>query len=265
MNWRSLLPILAVAALAGAPVQAGEPTPPVSTFCLDGCPTGAKADDTVLAHHIYALSNNPRTKFADWVAYLVTADKINPGCKRVWTTDLDLDPATTLAPKDYAGANKALHVDRGHQAPLASLCDAKYWPEADYLSNITPQSSALNQGPWERLESAERGIVKGGISATVYTLTGPLYERKMPALPHASKPHKIPSGYWKIVAVEKDGAVHAAGFVMNQDLPRDADYCATHVTLSAIEARAHLHFFPKLAQLPAEGAMIENLGCAIKN
>lgn len=264
---RKILPLLIGAILAGATALAQDPTPPVNSFCIDGCPTGANADDTVLAHHIYAISNNPRTKFADWVAYKVTADKINSGCKRVWARDPDLDPGTTLEPKDYTGANKALHVDRGHQAPLASLCDPTYWPEADYLSNITPQKSALNQGPWERLEQAERNLVKNQVSDTVYTVTGPLYERAMEPLPHASRPHTIPSGYWKIVAVQKAGTVHAASFIMGQDLSRDANYCATHVALSEIEVRTHLHFFPALAHqekqkiLVGDTILLSDLGC----
>jgi endonuclease G len=42
--------------------------------CLHGCPGGAPAANQLVDRDIYTLSNNPVTKFADWVAY-----KVDPG------------------------------------------------------------------------------------------------------------------------------------------------------------------------------------------
>lgn len=77
-----------------------------------------------------------------------------------------------MSPADYIGANKALKVDRGHQAPLASLAD---WPALNYLSNITPQVAEFNQGAWARLEDQERALARVGNK--VFSVTGPLYEK----------------------------------------------------------------------------------------
>ena len=55
--------------------------------------------------------------------------------------------------------------------------------ETNYLSNITPQRSPLNQGPWRILEDRIRDVTAD--YDAVYVLTGPLYERTMPALPGA--------------------------------------------------------------------------------
>src|SRR5271155_1100346 len=103
-------------------------------------------------------------------------------CKRIWETDPDLDPTTTLTPRDYKNVRTALASDRGHQAPLSSFCGSPYWQEADYLSNITPQKSDLNEGAWEKLENAERKLVTDRDTDIVYSITGPLYERPMPSL-----------------------------------------------------------------------------------
>ena len=70
------------------------------------------------------------------------------------------------------------------------------------MSNITPQKSALNQGPWKNLEGMIRGLVREKYG-TVWVMTGPLYERNMRELPQADEPHKVPSGYWKIVVVNE--------------------------------------------------------------
>ena len=63
-----------------APVATGQTVQ--SFHCLASCPSGAPATNTLLIREIYALSNNPETKFADWVAYRVTADTIGPSRSR---------------------------------------------------------------------------------------------------------------------------------------------------------------------------------------
>lgn len=99
-----------------------------------------------IVRHAYTLNNNSTTKFANWVAYHITKDTPASGKTRNWKTDPALNPADTTAPADYTGANAALKVDRGHQAPLASLAGVSDWESLNYLSNITPQKSDLNPG-----------------------------------------------------------------------------------------------------------------------
>jgi len=144
--------------------------------CLNGCPVGAPATSDIVVREIYTLSSNDQTKFADWVAYRVTPDTIGPSKDRVWASDPWLSPEETLEPDDYTGAFNALKTDRGHQAPLAAFSGTSHWAETNFLSNITPQKSALNQGPWQRLEAHENDLVLAE-RINLYVLTGPLYER----------------------------------------------------------------------------------------
>jgi endonuclease G len=53
----------------------------------------------------------------------------------------------------------ALHVGRGHLAPLASFSDTPFAADTNLLSNITPQVSALKKGP-SILEDKERTLAK---------------------------------------------------------------------------------------------------------
>lgn len=162
-------------------LAAGAPAPAAESFCIDGCPAGAPADNTEITHHILVLSNNPHTKFADWVAYKVVPETISGKCKRHWAQDPDLPADTTLAPHAYDSAHADNAYDRGHLAPLAALCGSPYWPEADYMSNVTPQKTDLNRGTWNQLENAVRDYVKKrGTAGPVYVQTGPLYEQPMP-------------------------------------------------------------------------------------
>jgi endonuclease G len=141
----------------------------------------------------------------------------------------------------------ALDVDRGHQAPLASFKATTYWADTNYYSNITPQKSDLNQGPWVKIEEMERDLARAG--DVVYVMTGPLYERDMPPLPNCDEPHRVPSGYWKIVATQSGddtSTIRVAAFIFDQDTPRDADPLDYQVAVDEIESRAHLDFMSDL-------------------
>lgn len=215
----------------------------VHTFhCLHSCPAGAPATNDLVVREIYTLSSNDTTKLADWVAYRITPQTIGPSGARAWGADPWLAPEETLEPADYDGAPNTLIIDRGHQAPLASFSGTAHPEHTNLLSNITPQGRALNQGPWVRLEDAERALVRSS-TKPVYVLTGPLFERDMPPLPRADEPHRVPSGYWKIVMTE-DGRLSA--FLMDTGMARGAPHCGARVPLADIERRANLRFFPRL-------------------
>lgn len=221
----------------------------IHTFhCLHGCPMGSPSTNDLIVREIYTLSSNDRTKLADWVAYRVTVDLIGPSGQRRWQADPWLAAAETLLPEHYVEAHEALTVDRGHQAPLASFSGSPHADDTNYLSNITPQRSALNQGPWVRLETAERDFVERSEDqderVALYVLTGPLYERVMPPLPlpRGWVRHRVPSGYWKVIATP-DGGLSA--FIMDQDVSRTASHCDFRVPLEEVELRTNLTLFPR--------------------
>jgi endonuclease G len=216
-----------------------------------GCPTGTAPTNDLIIRDAYAMSTNDESKFADWVAYRLDATTAegNAATDRNWKADPWLAEDETLEPDpdDYRGAHEALHVDRGHQAPLASFKGTDYWPETNYYSNITPQYSDLNRGPWKRLEEAVRELARAG--NVVYVITGPLYEREMPPLPHCDEPHRVPSGYWKIIARQTGDdcdTVHITAFIFDQETPGDADVEAYATTVDEVEERTGLDFFSEL-------------------
>lgn len=225
--------------------------------CLHGCPVGAPAIDDIIVREIYTLASNDLTKLADWVAYRVTPATIGPSGDRVWQRDRSLDPAETLEPEDYEDASAALGIDRGHQAPLAAFSGTPFAADTNILSNITPQGSALNQAPWQRLEAQELTLAQEE-NVAVYVLTGPLFERLLPGLPKADERHRVPSGYWKIIATN-DGRV--AAFIMDTAAPRALDYCSTQVAVEEVEQRSRLAFYPRLATR-AFRDLSPALGCA---
>ena len=222
---------------------------------IHGYPLGAPAGNELIIRDLYALSSNDTTKFADWVCYLLTPHETTGvlDLERKWRNDPWLDESETLegSPSkkdDYKGSGKALGYDRGHQAPLGSFKGSRYASQVNYYSNITPQKKGLNQGPWRILEEKIRGLVDR--YGRVWVMTGPLYERDMPALPNSDEPHKVPSGYWKIVVVEDSGKIHPAVFIMDQDTARDSKVLDHLVTVDEVEKRSVLDFLWELEDAP---------------
>jgi endonuclease G, mitochondrial len=281
--WRSWLRFLAtsltlflmagiVYASENRPIQRGAALSAltVDSICLAGCPRGAPAANRLIRRKNFAFSNNGNTKFADWVAYVVTPSRFGPPRQRNWRADPGIPTSETLEPEDYRGAHATIGTDRGHQVPLASFSATQEWRATNYLSNITPQKSALNQGPWARLEKAIRRLAKSSVHEIVYVATGPIYEKIMPSLPNADETHSVPSGYWKVVAMSGPGGLEAVGFVMDQDLSRAADFCAApqRINLSRLVGRVGLRLFPDLdpgafSALAESGpSMARRLGCS---
>lgn len=215
---------------------------------LGGYPYGTPKTNDLIIRDIYALSNNDDTKFADWVAYRLTPDMINgPEKTRNWAKDPWLEDDETLEPYpgdhgDYDGAFVQLKTHRGHQAPLASFDGHPDWEQTNYLSNITPQNGSLNGGVWAKIEKNVRALC--GEYAEVFVMTGPLYDgQSIGTLPGSDEDHKIPTGYWKIVAVKEQGDfINSASFIFEQ---QDADKSieAALVKIDKIEERSGLDFF----------------------
>jgi len=266
----SLADVVAVRAQSETPELALRPDSaprPEAVHCVHGCPVGASPRNDLIVRPIYALSSNDDTKFADWAAYRVTRRTVGSGPERDWRADPLLDADDTLEPSDYRGAHARFGFDRGHQVPLASVGKTRHARYTNLLSNITPQKSALNQGAWRKLEAAEQRLARrAGIDA-VYVVTGPLYERTMPVLPGADEPHRVPSGYWKVLAVSAP-VLRVAAFVFDQETPRAEEICTHVVRVDEVERRSGLDLFAELDDGAERGLeagpahLARELGCA---
>ena len=215
-----------------------------------GKPEGTPVTNDLIVREIYALSSNDDTKFADWVAYRLDRDTVfgNANTSRNYKEDPAIDPSETLEPEDYDNAFDTIKTTRGHQAPLGTFKGTNLWQQTNFLSNITPQKGDLNGGVWLKLEEEVRDIVQQ--CDVTYVITGPLYERDMPKLPEADEPHVIPSGYWKIVALNVENQPEdllVSAFIFDQDTPKNATIKSGQKTVDEIESRSGLNFFIDLA------------------
>lgn len=79
----------------------------------------------------------------------------------------------------------------------------------------------------------------------------------MPSLPGANERHRVPSGYWKVIATEDN---RIAAFIMDTEAPRSLDHCDAQVSLDEVELRSRLGLFPRLASRDF-GDLGPKLGC----
>ncbi len=77
-------------------------------------------------------------------------------------------------------------------------------------------------------------------------MTGPLYEAPMPPLPKCDEPHIVPSGFWKIVAVQEGGTLQVAAFIMEQSTARKSAAIDHLTTVDEVERWSGLDFFWQL-------------------
>ncbi|RBM07992.1 DNA/RNA non-specific endonuclease [Novacetimonas cocois] len=86
--------------------------------------------------------------------------------------------------------------DRGHMSPSGDMPDDATQEESFRLSNVVPQTAALNRGRWEEIESAVRRLTLR--DGEVYVVTGPAFHtRRLSTI--GSDRVLVPTSTWKAV------------------------------------------------------------------
>ncbi|HTH38186.1 MAG TPA: DNA/RNA non-specific endonuclease [Pyrinomonadaceae bacterium] len=149
-------------------------------------------DNYLIVGNSSVISYNSSRGTANWIAWKTTRKDLGPTLPR---PDFRPDPRLPssfelVTYSDYSGSG----YDRGHLVPSADrFSDPALNEETFMMTNIVPQTGALNQYPWQWLEKYVRGQVKRGFDAYqiagVYGSTGKLKQKVT-----------IPSNCWKVVA-----------------------------------------------------------------
>lgn len=151
--------------------------------------------------------------------------------------------------EDYERAYYRSGYDRGHMAPFYGMV-SRYGDRAGEQSmlftNIAPQKSDLNQGPWALLEmdvSFDYGYSQA--FRRVWVITGPLYDRWPQFLPNSKI--EIPDAFFKILLIEHDAMPQVLAFRFSQNTPGDVERFDAYLTsVDALEAESGLDFLPLL-------------------
>jgi DNA/RNA endonuclease G, NUC1 len=161
-------------------------------------PNIANENNYLMPKPQYTLSYNRSKATANWVGWRLDSSWIGSTPRQD-----DFRPDTTLPTgwyqvldEDYSGSG----YDRGHMTPSGDRTNSVANNSATFLmTNMVPQLSANNQGPWEEFESYLRTLA--GQGREIYIFTGPSGNIGTIAQGRVV----VPQYTWKVVLVIPNG------------------------------------------------------------
>lgn len=214
-----------------------------------GNPTNAAAadaDNYLIVHESHVLSYNSSRGTPNWVAWFTRASDLGDSIPRpLFQPDPSL-PAklTRIQHSDYSGSG----FDRGHLLPSADrFADPRLNEQTFYMTNIVPQTMALNQFPWQKLESYARSLARR--SNTLYTIAGVYGDAG-----RLKGRVTVPTNCWKVIVVFPRGSgieFTKRTRVIAVDMPNtdgieNEDWKRYRTTVREIEQRAGVDLFSSL-------------------
>ncbi|HUR00625.1 MAG TPA: DNA/RNA non-specific endonuclease, partial [Gemmatimonadaceae bacterium] len=229
-----------------------------------GVPMDADAsDDQLVVHPEFTASYNKNRGTPNWVSWLLEASHFGDGsvdrCDCFTHDPLLPTNFTHLNTADYTGAGTAAGygIDRGHLARSFDFTAAPGDNSIVYLlSNIVPQASDMNQGPWANQELFLGNIARSTFNPRdIYTIAGVAGSK---GTVKGEGKITIPASTWKVSVIVPHGTglaeVHTYQDleVIAVNMPnvpgiRGVDWHTYETTVDAIEA---LTGYDLLALLP---------------
>lgn len=200
---------------------------------------------TLLCNTAYAVLNSGDVHEPLWSAEYLDETAVWGGRKIGRTTNsfvaddrLPTGDGATLA--DYRNSG----FERGHMTPSADAGTVETQEETYTLSNVVPQTAALNEGVWTGVEMAVRimALLDGG----VYVVTGPDFTGSSQAIGHNVL---VPTATWKAIY---DPRHHEAGAYLCQNT--DSPTCQT-LSVAALADRIGIDPFPEVGEAIKAQAM----------
>ena len=206
---------------------------PISEFPL------ANDNEQIIKHSNYSLSYNEENEQANWVAYVLTKDKLIKNYKRKNDFRIDsLVETETATNKDY----KKSGYDRGHLLPAADMTfDKKALSETFYYSNISPQKPYFNRGIWLKMEKEVRKVCEK--YDTVWVVTGPVLSGNFETI--GENKVAIPKYFYKVLLIRDNNKIEGVGFLIENKKSKQSifNYC---VPIDSVETVTGIDFFYSL-------------------
>ena len=226
-----------------------------------GNPSGATADvanenNYLMVKPQYTMAYNRSKATTNWTAWRLDSSWIGSTPRQD-----DFRPDSTLPAgwyqvldTDYSGSG----YDRGHMCPSGDRTNSVPNNSATFLmTNMVPQLSANNQGPWEELESYCRTLA--GQGKELYIISGP--SGNIGTI--SGGRIVVPQVTWKVVLVLDNGAddvnrvtrnTRAFGVIIPNYPPLDinAPWRNFRVSVDKVEALTGYDFFSNIPKIKQE-------------
>lgn len=204
----------------------------------------ANEDNFLVIGEGSAFSYNNSRGGVNWVSWRTTRDDVGNAIPR---PDFRPDPRlpkwyNRIGYYDYSGSG----YDRGHMVPSADrFANPRLNEETFMMSNIVPQTGALNQFPWNELEMYIRSLVRK--RQDIYQIAGCYGDA-------GRLKHKItvPTNCWKIAMIMPRGRtpdkLDERTRILTVDMPNiegieNARWQRYQTTIREIEERTGLNIF----------------------
>ena len=211
---------------AGAPKRTGDVQP---------------ADIKILDRGEFAVGWSPSLRRPVWCAYHVTPDVLYQTGQRP-NFSKDKEAANSPSPGDYTRSG----YDRGHMVPnhaIESRYGADDQKKTFLMSNIAPQTPALNQGVWRNVEHriADFWPAKYG---EIWVIVGTIPNRRGETL--SGTDIEIPGRFYQVIVAQEGMDVRALAVVFDQHVPWREWAARNIVSIDELEEEAGLDFLPDL-------------------
>lgn len=209
-------------------------------------------DGDVIVHHgDYSLAYSEEHEQAAWVAYELTEAELKvPNVKRSNYFDTDPDIRSRSAKhSDYTRSG----YTRGHLAPAGDMAHSKEaMEESFYMSNISPQIRAFNNGIWKELEEQTRDWAY--TYDRLFITTGGILK---PGLKQIGRNRvSVPEAFYKVLLYVNGDQRSAIGFVIPHD-KSDEPLQSYAMTVDEVEKVTGIDFYADLLA-PEEEEMVES-------
>lgn len=184
----------------------------------------------------FTVSFNPARHQPNYCIWELTADKAKGTEKRISKFRQDFDVLGCATLDDYRNSG----FDRGHMVPAGDMkWDKQAMLDSHYLTNICPQSHALNGGRWSSLENKCREWVAR--DSVLIIACGPVLSDRMPRTIGDSE-IPVPERFFKVILAPYSIPPRAIGFIMPNDAPEDG-LEAMAVSVDQVEEITGFDFF----------------------
>ena len=208
-------------------------------------PDPRNADNFLVVGAGSVFSYNDSRGTANWVQWRTTTADMGPSIPR---PDFRPDPRLpkdfdVIGYYDYSGSG----YDRGHMVPSADrFANPKLNEETFMMSNIVPQTSAMNQYPWEKFERYVRSEAR---RYDAYQIAGIYGEQRV-----IKRKVTAPTNCWKVVVFIPRGrpvSVDERTRIIAIDMPNSEgiendDWQKYRTTIRSIEQKTGWDLFADL-------------------
>jgi endonuclease G len=234
-------------------------------FTIHGVPKNQNVDDTItiLINHGYCVGYSTKFNQPVWAAYQISRSKKDVDYERFpfFVDDTRLKVENRIGTQTFGSVTG---FDLGHLAPNAAI-NKQYSKlsqmETFLMSNICPQSSNLNQGVWQKLESEilNKYPYAGNSSNKkdhVWVIVGPVFSDNPQFLTRDNGVKvAVPDSFFCILARPKRYPYDTPGnsdylaFLFSQNVERKQKIDVSFLTsINEIERLTNLNFFPELTK-----------------